>query len=89
MTNADPNASTARAGVRRARWPALLAGAGGAVTVGLLGAAGLAPLLAGLGVGTLAAGPVVEWLTSMGLKASAIWLGSLATDGLRSVGSLV
>jgi len=84
MTPADLNASTARAGVRRARWPALLAGAGGAVSVGLLGAAGLAPLLAGLGVGTLAAGPTVAWLTSMGMNALAGWLGNLAAEGLRA-----
>lgn len=79
----DP-AALARAGVRRARWPAVLAGVGGAVTIGALGAAGLAPLLAGLGVGTLIAGPAVEWLTSMGMNALAGWVGNLAANGLRA-----
>ncbi|NCC36199.1 MAG: hypothetical protein EOM24_29935 [Chloroflexia bacterium] len=64
----------ARAGLRRIHWPALLAGAGGAATLGLLGAAGLAPLLASLGVGTLATGPVVAWLTGMGMNALAGWM---------------
>lgn len=86
MSHADPHDPVvrARAGVRRARWPALLAGAGGAITVGVLGAAGLAPLLAGVGLGTLVAGPAVEWLTSMGMNALAGWLGNLAVDGLRA-----
>ncbi len=52
--------------------------------MGLLGAAGLAPLLAGLGVGTLAAGPTVAWLTNMGMNALAGWLGNLAAEGLRA-----
>ncbi|RRR68843.1 MAG: hypothetical protein EI684_16975, partial [Candidatus Viridilinea halotolerans] len=69
--------TTARDGIRRARWPALLAGVGGAATVGLLGAAGLAPLLAGLGAGALATGPVIEWFTSMGMNALAGWVGNL------------
>ncbi|RRR74024.1 MAG: tetratricopeptide repeat protein [Candidatus Viridilinea halotolerans] len=77
--------TTARAGIRCARWPALLAGAGGVATVGLLGAAGLAPLLAGLGAGALATGPVVEWFTSMGMNALAGWVGNLATDGMWAV----
>ncbi|PDW01465.1 hypothetical protein CJ255_18970, partial [Candidatus Viridilinea mediisalina] len=76
--------TTARSGIRRARWPALLAGAGGAATVGLLGAAGLAPLLAGLGAGALATGPVVAWLTEMGMGALAGWVGNLATDGMQA-----
>ncbi|RRR75209.1 MAG: tetratricopeptide repeat-containing protein, partial [Candidatus Viridilinea halotolerans] len=79
-----PPLTTARDGIRRARWLALLAGAGGAATVGLLGAAGLAPLLAGLGAGALATGPVVEWFTSMGMNALAGWVGNLATDGMQA-----
>ncbi|PDW01180.1 SUMF1/EgtB/PvdO family nonheme iron enzyme [Candidatus Viridilinea mediisalina] len=79
-----PSLTTARDGIRHARWPALLAGAGGAATVGLLGAAGLAPLLAGLGAGALATGPLIEWLTSMGMNALAGWVGNLATDGMRA-----
>ncbi|RRR72111.1 MAG: hypothetical protein EI684_10590 [Candidatus Viridilinea halotolerans] len=79
-----PPLTTARTGIRRARWPALLAGVGGAATVGLLGAAGLAPLLAGLGAGALATGPVVAWLTEMGMGALAGWVGNLATDGMRA-----
>ncbi|WP_165360813.1 FxSxx-COOH system tetratricopeptide repeat protein, partial [Candidatus Chloroploca sp. Khr17] len=80
----DPLTIQARAGLRRTRWPALLAGAGGAATLGLLGAAGLAPLLAGLGVGTLATGPVVAWLTGMGMNALAGWIGNLAADGVQA-----
>ncbi|PDV97762.1 tetratricopeptide repeat protein [Candidatus Chloroploca asiatica] len=80
----DPLTTQARAGLRRTRWPALLAGAGGAATLGLLGAAGLAPLLASLGVGTLATAPVVTWLTSMGMNALAGWVGTLATDGVQA-----
>ena len=57
--------------------------------MGLLSAAGLAPLLAGLGVGTLAAGPTVAWLTSMGMNALAGWLGTLAAEGLRAYSSSV
>ncbi|NCC36476.1 MAG: hypothetical protein EOM24_31360 [Chloroflexia bacterium] len=78
----DPLTTQARAGLRRTRWPALLAGAGGAATLGLLGAAGLAPLLAGLGVGTLATGPVMAWLTGMGMNASA-WAAA-TRNALRS-----
>ncbi|MBP1468758.1 tetratricopeptide repeat protein, partial [Candidatus Chloroploca sp. M-50] len=80
----DPLTTQARAGLRRTRWPALLAGAGGAATLGLLGAAGLAPLLAGLGVGTLATAPVVTWLTGMGMNALAGWIGNLAADGVQA-----
>ncbi|MBP1468985.1 tetratricopeptide repeat protein, partial [Candidatus Chloroploca sp. M-50] len=80
----DPLTTQARAGLRRTRWPALLAGAGGAATLGLLGAAGLAPLLAGLGVGTLATAPVAAWLTGMGMNALAGWVGNLAADGVQA-----
>ncbi|PDV97761.1 tetratricopeptide repeat-containing protein [Candidatus Chloroploca asiatica] len=80
----DPLTTQARAGLRRTHWPALLAGAGGAATLGLLGAAGLAPLLAGLGVETLATGPVMAWLTGMGMNALAGWVGTLAADGVQA-----
>jgi hypothetical protein len=43
----------ARAGVRRIPWRHIAIGAAGASAIGLLGAVGLAPLLAALGVGTL------------------------------------
>lgn len=86
MTTPPANDSTtlARTGVRRTRWPAVLASVGSAFTVGVLGAAGLAPLLSGLGTGTLAAPSAVEWLTSMGMNALAGWVGNLAADGLRA-----
>ena len=75
----------ARTGVRRVPWKTVLAGAGGALTVGALGAAGLAPLLAGLGVGApAAASAVVAWLTGMGMNALAGWVGDLAAEGLRA-----
>ncbi|PDW00663.1 hypothetical protein [Candidatus Viridilinea mediisalina] len=76
--------TTARSGIRRAHWPALLAGAGGAATVGLLGAAGLAPLFVSVSAGTLTLAAVTQWLTEMGMGALAGWVGNLATDGMQA-----
>jgi hypothetical protein len=64
-------------GVRSAPWRALLLSAAGASTLGLLGAAGLAPLLASIGIGTLAQGAFAQWLAAFGGSVIANWTGDL------------
>lgn len=75
---ADELTRQAAAGVRGAAWPTLLAGAVGASVLGLLGAAGLAPLLAAVAGQRLAEGVLVQWLTSLGGNALASWASDLS-----------
>ena len=80
MTGAQPDNLTAqaRAGVRRFPWRSLAIGAAGASAVGLLGAAGLAPLLLAVVGKPLAEGTLAAWLGDFGGNALAGWAGDLA-----------
>ncbi|GAB4442820.1 MAG: hypothetical protein OHK0015_41950 [Chloroflexi bacterium OHK40] len=68
----------ARAGVRRFPWRSIAIGAAGASAVGLLGAAGLAPLLLAVVGRQLAEGTLAAWLGAIGGNALAGWAGDLA-----------
>ncbi|MCG8353004.1 MAG: tetratricopeptide repeat protein [Chloroflexales bacterium] len=74
----DQLTDQARAGVRRAAWRSVALRASRASTIGLLGAAGLAPLLAAVSAGTLTQCALAQWLVSMGGNALAGWAGDLA-----------
>jgi len=67
----------ARAGIRRVSWPAVAVGATGASMIGLVAAAGLAPLLASIGLGTLSQGVLTQWLLGLGGNVLAGWVGDL------------
>jgi len=68
----------AREGVRRVPWRAVATGALGASAIALLGAAGLAPLLAAVTLGTLPQAALAQWLASIGGNTLAGWAGDLA-----------
>lgn len=61
----------ARAGVRRFPWRSVASGAAGASAIGLLGAAGLAPLLLAVAGRQLAEGTLAAWLGEVGGNALA------------------
>ena len=68
----------ARAGIRQVAWSSLATGALGVSAISLLGAAGLAPLLAAVGFGTLSQGALTQWLVSLGGNVIAGWVGNLS-----------
>ena len=68
----------AREGVRRVPWRAVATGALGASAIALLGAAGLAPLLAAVTLGTIPQAALAQWLASIGGNTLAGWAGDLA-----------
>jgi hypothetical protein len=68
----------ARAGMRAVPWRAIATGALGASALGLLGAAGLTPLLAAVAGKTLLESALSEWLVGLGGNALAGWAGDLA-----------
>lgn len=74
----DELSRQARDGVRRVPWRSVALSAAGASAIGLLGAAGLAPLLASVGVGTLSQGAFAQWLMAFGGSVVANWTGELA-----------
>ncbi len=82
--NHDTLTNLARDGVRRIPWRTVAIGTAGASAIGLLGAAGLAPLLLAIMGKEIAAGTVAAWLTTIGGNALAGWLGDLA---LRAAGT--
>lgn len=77
MTTESPLTEQARNSIRRVPWRSIAFGAVGASALGLLAAAGLLPLVAGLAGKKLAEETAAAWLSDLGGNALTGWVGDL------------